>query len=157
MACETLVKILGDKFHTLLILESRNRFVLGIHLNSLRAFYHTEARRPLCFAYQSPLRRCMGAAYPAWSDYQHLIECFNKQFKAWQKFSFSLLLLLTTSFPRPSSSTTSSASPPRLERPHLGSVRPPIMLSKTYRYIAKFTDFGFYFFMFIHSAVFLFT
>lgn len=103
-ADETVVKIQGEKYYLWLILDSETRFVLGFHLDrhrdSPQAFTILEAVKPLgtpqaivsdrYFAYQMPVKTLYGVGHIRVESFRddltnNLIECFNKQFKAWYK------------------------------------------------------------------------
>ena len=103
-ADETVVKILGEKYYLWLILDSETRFVLGFHLDrhrdSPQAFTILEAVKPLgspgaivsdrYFAYRMPVKTLHGVQHIRVESFHdditnNLIECFNKQFKAWYK------------------------------------------------------------------------
>ena len=103
-ADETVVKIRGVKYYLWLIVDSETRFVLGFHLsqhrdspqafsllNSVKHLWQARSRRhrPLQ-RLQSPREGCAGRqTYPGPElprrHTNNLIECFNKQFKAWYK------------------------------------------------------------------------
>lgn len=110
-ADETVVKIQGEKYYLRLILDSETRFVLGFHVdrhrNSTQAFTILEAVKLLgspgaivsdhYFAYQMPVKTLHGVRHIRVESFHdditnNLIECFNKQCKAWYKtkqgFSF---------------------------------------------------------------------
>jgi len=103
-ADETVVKIQGVKYYLWLILDSETRFVLGFHLDrhrdSPQAFTILEAVKPMgtpqaivsdrYFAYQMPVKTLHGVRHIRVESFHdditnNLIECFNKQFKAWYK------------------------------------------------------------------------
>ena len=103
-ADETVVKIQGRKYCLWLILDSETRFVLGFHLDchrdSPQAFTILEAVKPMgtpqaivsdrYFAYQMPVKTLHGVKHIRVESFHdditnNLIECFNKQFKAWYK------------------------------------------------------------------------
>ena len=102
-ADETVVKIRGRKYYLWLILDSETRFVLGFHLsphrNSPQAFSILEAAKSLgnpqaivsdrYSAYRVPVKALYGRHIRVESFRDditnNLIECFNKQFKAWYK------------------------------------------------------------------------
>ena len=103
-ADETVVKIQGEKYYLWLILDSETRFVLGFHLDrhrdSPQAFTILEAVKPLgspgaivsdrYFAYRMPVKTLRGVQHIRVESFHdvitnNLIECFNKQFKAWYK------------------------------------------------------------------------
>ena len=103
-ADETVVKIQGKKYYLWLILDSETRFVLGFHLDrhrdSPQAFTILEAVKDLgspraivsdrYFAYQMPVKTLHGVQHIRVESFHdditnNLIECFNKQFKAWYK------------------------------------------------------------------------
>ncbi len=103
-ADETVVKIQGEKYYLWLILDSETRFVLGFHLDrhrdSPQAFTILEAVKPLgspgaivsdrYFAYRMPVKTLHGVQHIRVESFHdditnNLIECFNKQFKAWYK------------------------------------------------------------------------
>ena len=103
-ADETVVKIQGEKYYLWLILDSETRFVLGFHLDrhrdSPQAFTILEAVKPMgtpqaivsdrYFAYQMPVKTLHGVQHIRVKSFHdditnNLIECFNKQFKAWYK------------------------------------------------------------------------
>lgn len=103
-ADETVVKIQGRKYYLWLILDSETRFVLGFHLDchrdSPQAFTILEAVKPMgtpqaivsdrYFAYQMPVKTLHGVKHIRVESFHdditnNLIECFNKQFKAWYK------------------------------------------------------------------------
>lgn len=101
---ETVVKIQGEKYYLWLILDSETRFVLGFHLDrykdSPQAFTILEAVKDLgsprtivsdrYFAYQMPVKTPHGVEHIRMESFHdditnNLIECLNKQFKAWYK------------------------------------------------------------------------
>lgn len=103
-ADETVVKIQGKKYYLWLILDSETRFVLGFHLDrhrdSTQAFTILEAVKAMgtpqaivsdrYFAYQMPVKTLHGVRHIRVESFHdditnNLIECFNKQFKAWYK------------------------------------------------------------------------
>ena len=103
-ADETVVKIQGVKYYLWLILDSETRFVLGFHLDrhrdSPQAFTILESVKPMgtpqaivsdrYFAYQMPVKTLHGVQHIRVQSFHdditnNLIECFNKQFKAWYK------------------------------------------------------------------------
>ena len=103
-ADETVVKIRGEKYYLWLILDSETRFVLGFHLDRRRdspqAFTILESVKPMgtpesivsdrYFAYQMPIKTLYGVQHIRVESFHdditnNLIECFNKQFKAWYK------------------------------------------------------------------------
>lgn len=103
-ADETVVKIQGQKYYLWLILDSETRFLLGFHLSphrdSPQAFSILEAVKPLgkpkaivtdrYNAYRVPVKALHGVEHIRVESFHdditnNLIECFNKQFKAWYK------------------------------------------------------------------------
>lgn len=103
-ADETIVKIQGKKYDLWLILDSETRFVLGFHLDrhrdSPQAFTILEAVKDpgspraivsdRYFAYQMPAKMLHGGEHIRIEIFNNditnnLMECFNKQFKAWCK------------------------------------------------------------------------
>lgn len=103
-ADETVIKIRGEKYYLWLILDSETRFVLGFHLDrhrdSPQAFTVLNAAKPLgtpqaivsdrCPAYRMPVKTLYGVRHIRVESFRddvtnNLIECFNKQFKAWYK------------------------------------------------------------------------
>ena len=103
-ADETVVKIQGEKYYLWLILDSETRFVLGFHLDrhrdSPQAFTILEAVKPLgspgaivsdrYAAYRVPVKTLHRVKHIRVESFRdditnNLIECFNKQFKAWYK------------------------------------------------------------------------
>ena len=103
-ADETVVKIQGEKYYLWLILDSETRFVLGFpldrHRDSPQAFTILEAVKTMgtpqsivsdrYFAYQMPVKTLYGIQHIRVESFHdditnNLIECFNKQFKAWYK------------------------------------------------------------------------
>lgn len=103
-ADETVIKIRGEKYYLWLILDSETRFVLGFHLDRRRdspqAFAVLNAAKPLGTpqaivsdrypAYRMPVKTLHGVRHIRVDGFRddvtnNLIECFNKQFKAWYK------------------------------------------------------------------------
>jgi transposase-like protein len=103
-ADETVVKIRGVKYYLWLIVDSETRFVLGFHLSrhrdSPQAFSLLNSVKRLgkpgavvtdrYSAYKVPVKAVLGVKHirvRSFSDdiTNNLIECFNKQFKAWYK------------------------------------------------------------------------
>ena len=103
-ADETVIKIRGEKYYLWLILDSETRFVLGFHLDrhrdSPQAFTVLNAAKPLGTpqaivsdrypAYRMPVKTLYGVRHIRVESFRddvtnNLIECFNKQFKAWYK------------------------------------------------------------------------
>ena len=103
-ADETVVKIQGQKYYLWLILDGETRFVLGFHLSphrdSPQAFSILEAVKPLgkpkaivtdrYNAYRVPVKALHEVEHIRVESFHdditnNLIECFNKQFKAWYK------------------------------------------------------------------------
>lgn len=103
-ADETVVKIQGVKHYLWLIIDSETRFVLGFHLspyrNSPQAFTLLNSVKNLgkpnavvsdrYSAYKVPVKSVMRVKHIRVQSFQddisnNLIECFNKQFKAWYK------------------------------------------------------------------------
>ena len=103
-ADETVIKIKGVKHYVWFIVDSETRFVLGFHLSphrdSPQAFTLFESVKHLgkpqtlvsdrYSAYKVPVKSVLGVAHhrvPSFKDAvpNNLIECFNKQFKAWYK------------------------------------------------------------------------
>lgn len=101
---ETVVKIPGEKYCLWLILDSETRFVPGFYLDrhrdSLQAFTILEAVKAMetqkaivsdrYFAYRLPVKTLHGVQHIRVESFHadvtnNLIECFNKQFKAWYK------------------------------------------------------------------------
>lgn len=103
-ADETVVKINGKKHYLWLVVDSETRFVLGFHLSPYRdsssAFSLLNSVKALgtvnsivsdrYSAYKLPVKsvlRCNHVRVESFADdiTNNLIECFNKQFKAWYK------------------------------------------------------------------------
>ena len=103
-ADETVVKIRGVKYYLWLIVDSETRFVLGFHLSrhrdSPQAFSLLNSVKHLgkpgavvtdrYSAYKVPVKAVLGVRHIRVQSFQdditnNLIECFNKQFKAWYK------------------------------------------------------------------------
>jgi transposase-like protein/rubredoxin len=103
-ADETVVKIRGMKYYLWLIVDSETRFVLSFHLSrhrdSPQAFSLLNSVKHLgkpgaivtdrYSAYKVPVKAVLGVKHirvQSFSDdiTNNLIECFNKQFKAWYK------------------------------------------------------------------------
>ena len=103
-ADETVVKILGKKHYIWFIVDSETRFVLGFHLsphrNSPQAFSLFDSVKNLgnpnslvtdrYSAYKVPAKSVLGVNHIRVESFKddisnNLIECFNKQFKAWYK------------------------------------------------------------------------
>jgi transposase InsO family protein len=101
---ETVVKIRGMKYYLWLIVDSETRFVLSFHLSrhrdSPQAFSLLNSVKHLgkpgaivtdrYSAYKVPVKAVLGVKHirvQSFSDdiTNNLIECFNKQFKAWYK------------------------------------------------------------------------
>ena len=144
-ADETVVKIQGKKYYLWLILDSETRFVLCFHLDRLtgtahrlspywNAVKHLGSPRAIVsdryFAYQMPVKMLHGVKHIRVESFHdditnNLIECFNKQFKAWYKTkqgfsSFASANNLISMF-----HLLLQLRPPtfRLEWPHTGAVR----------------------------------
>ena len=105
------MKIQGEKYYLWLILDSETRFVLGFHLDrhrdSPQAFTILESVKPMgtpqaivsdrYFAYQMPVKTLHGVQHIRVESFHdditnNLIECFNKQFKAWYKTKQGIFL-----------------------------------------------------------------
>lgn len=103
-ADETVVKIKGKKHYLWLVVDSETRFILGFHLSPYRdssaAFSVLNAVKDLgnteaivsdrYSAYKVPVKSVLGCKHIRVESFQddisnNLIECFNKQFKAWYK------------------------------------------------------------------------
>lgn len=103
-ADETVVKVLGKKHYIWFIVDSETRFVLGFHLspyrNSPQAFTLFDSVKDLgnpnslvtdrYSAYKIPARSVLDVKHIRVKSFKddvsnNLIECFNKQFKAWYK------------------------------------------------------------------------
>lgn len=103
-ADETVVKIRGVKYYLWLIVDSETRFVLGFHLsphrdspqafsllNSVKGFGKPRAIVTDRYsAYKVPVKAVLGVKHIRVQSFKdditnNLIECFNKQFKAWYK------------------------------------------------------------------------
>ena len=103
-ADETVVKIRGVKYYLWLIVDSETRFVLGFHLSRYRdspqAFSLLNSVKHLgkpgavvtdrYSAYKVPVKAVLGVRHIRVQSFRdditnNLIECFNKQFKAWYK------------------------------------------------------------------------
>ena len=103
-ADETVVKIRGVKYYLWLIVDSETRFVLGFHLSrhrdSPQAFSLLNSVKRLgkpgavvtdrYSAYKVPVKAVLGVRHIRVQSFRdditnNLIECFNKQFKAWYK------------------------------------------------------------------------
>ena len=103
-ADETVVKILGKKHYIWFIVDSETRFVLGFHLspyrNSPQAFTLFDSVKNLgnpnslvtdrYSAYKVPAKSVLNVKHVRVQSFKddvsnNLIECFNKQFKAWYK------------------------------------------------------------------------
>lgn len=103
-ADETVVKIRGVKYYLWLIVDSETRFVLGFHLSQHRdspqAFSLLNSVKHLgkpgavvtdrYSAYKVPVKAVLGVRHIRVQSFRdditnNLIECFNKQFKAWYK------------------------------------------------------------------------
>ncbi|WP_196596027.1 IS6 family transposase [Pectinatus frisingensis] len=103
-ADETVVKIRGMKYYLWLIVDSETRFVLGFHLSKhrdspqafslLNSVKHLGKPRAIVTdrysAYKVPVKAVLNVKHirvHSFSDdiTNNLIECFNKQFKAWYK------------------------------------------------------------------------
>lgn len=103
-ADETVVKILGKKYYIWFIVDSETRFVLGFHLspyrNSPQAFTLFDSVKELgkpgslvtdrYSAYKVPAKAVLNVKHIRVQSFKddipnNLIECFNKQFKAWYK------------------------------------------------------------------------
>jgi transposase-like protein/rubredoxin len=103
-ADETVVKIRGVKYYLWLIVDSETRFVLGFHLSrhrdSPQAFSLLNSVKHLgkpgavvtdrYSAYEVPVKAVLGVRHIRVQSFRdditnNLIECFNKQFKAWYK------------------------------------------------------------------------
>lgn len=101
---ETVIKIKGVKHYLWLVVDSETRFVLGFHLspyrNSPQAFTLMNAVKNLgkpnavvsdrYSAYKVPIKSVLQTKHIRVQSFQddvtnNLIECFNKQFKAWYK------------------------------------------------------------------------
>ena len=131
------VKMQGETYSRWLILGSVTRFVPGFHLNRRRNSPQVFAildkdssghcKRQLLWPAGYSLRPCMGFSISGSRRYgitNNLIECFNRQFKAWYgtKQGFSTFASATPHFPvylllQPCPTSL------RLERPYPGSVR----------------------------------
>ena len=103
-ADETVVKIRGVKYYLWLIVDSETRFALGFHLSrhrdSPQAFSLLNSVKHLgkpgavvtdrYSAYKVPVKSVLGVKHIRVQSFRdditnNLIECFNKQFKAWYK------------------------------------------------------------------------
>ena len=103
-ADETVVKIFGIKHYIWFIVDSETRFVLGFHLspyrNSPQAFTLFDSVKDLgnpnslvtdrYSAYKVPAKSVLNVNHIRVESFKadvsnNLIECFNKQFKAWYK------------------------------------------------------------------------
>lgn len=103
-ADETVVKVNGEKHYLWFIVDSETRFILGFHLSPYRdspqAFSLLNAVKPLgkpnaivtdrYSAYNMPVKSVIGTKHIQVESFKddvsnNLIECFNKQFKAWYK------------------------------------------------------------------------
>lgn len=101
---ETVVKIAGVKHYIWFIVDSETRFVLGFHLSTHRdspqAFTLLNSIKDLgkpaaivsdrYSAYKVPVKSVLGCEHIRVQNFKddisnNLIECFNKQFKAWYK------------------------------------------------------------------------
>lgn len=101
---ETVVKINGVKHYIWFIIDSETRFVLGFHLSphrdSPQAFTLLHAVKDMgkpnaivsdrYSAYNVPVKSVLGVKHIRVASFKddisnNLIECFNKQFKAWYK------------------------------------------------------------------------
>lgn len=103
-ADETVIKIAGVKHYLWFVVDSETRFVVGFHLSPHRdspqavSVLHEAAKygKPQAIvsdrysAYKTPVKAVLGVDHiqvQSFSDdiSNNLIECFNKQFKAWYK------------------------------------------------------------------------
>ena len=103
-ADETIVKINGVKHYIWFIIDSETRFILGFHLSPRRtapnAFALFQSVKPLgtpnavvtdrYYAYNVPSKAVLQVPHIKVESFKaetnnNLIECFNKQFKAWYK------------------------------------------------------------------------
>jgi len=103
-ADETVVKIKGVKHYIWFVIDSETRFVLGFHLSPRRtspqAFITFESVKHLgkpnaivtdrYYAYNTPAKAVLDVPHIKVESFKaemnnNLIECFNKQFKAWYK------------------------------------------------------------------------
>ena len=103
-ADEAVVKIQGEKYYLWLILDSETHFVLGFHLDRhrdciqavtlLESVKHLGKLRAIVndrySAYRVPVKALYGVQHIRVESFRdditnNLIECFNKQFKAWYK------------------------------------------------------------------------
>jgi len=103
-ADETVVKINGVKHYLWFVIDSETRFVLGFHLSprrtSSQAFTAFESVKHLgkpnsivtdrYYAYNAPAKAVLDIPHIKVESFRaemnnNLIECFNKQFKAWYK------------------------------------------------------------------------
>ena len=101
---ETVVKIAGVKHYIWFIIDSETRFVLGFHLSPhrdspqaftlLNSVKHMGKVRAVVSdrysAYKVPVKSVLGVTHIRVESFKddisnNLIECFNKQFKAWYK------------------------------------------------------------------------
>lgn len=101
---ETVFKIAGVKHYVWFIIDSETRFVLGFHLSphrdSAQAFTLLNSGKDLgkpkaivsdrYSAYKVPVKAVLGVDHIRVASFKddisnNLIECFNKQFKAWYK------------------------------------------------------------------------
>ena len=101
---ETVVKIAGVKHYIWFIIDSETRFVLGFHLSphrdSPQAFTLLNSVKDMgsvgaivsdrYSAYKVPVKSVLGVKHIRVQSFKddisnNLIECFNKQFKAWYK------------------------------------------------------------------------
>lgn len=103
-ADETVVKIAGIKHYIWFVVDSETRFIIGYHLSPHRdspqafSLLHSvkELGKPKAIvtdrysAYKVPVKSVLGVKHIQVQSFQdaisnNLIECFNKQFKAWYK------------------------------------------------------------------------
>jgi len=103
-ADETVVKIAGVKHYIWFVIDSETRFVIGFHLSPHRdspqavsvlneAKSHGKPQAVISdrySAYKVPVKSILGVKHIRVESFKddisnNLIECFNKQFKAWHK------------------------------------------------------------------------
>ena len=103
-ADETVIKVAGVKHYLWLVVDSETRFVIGFHLspkrnspqafalfNSVKNSGQPQAIVTDCYwAYNEAVKSLPGVKHIQVQSFQddisnNLIECFNKQFKAWYK------------------------------------------------------------------------
>ena len=117
-ADEAVVKIQGEKYYLWLILDSETHFVLGFHLDRhrdciqavtlLESVKHLGKLRAIVndrySAYRVPVKALYGVQHIRVESFRdditnNLIECFNKQFKAWYKTKIFFILVLNENSP----------------------------------------------------------